>query len=97
MEPRVVFTTYYLDESTDSVFIDFTGKTGGGYGEFELPDHLQTIVYYKKSDAGIYQYIEVVDPEAFVNSPELEDFEVNGYNIRKLILDAYEKESKQSA
>lgn len=96
VEPRVIFTTYYLDECTDSVLIDFTGKTVGSYGTFELPDHLKTIVYYKESDTGVYQYIEVVDPEIFVNSPELEDFEVNGFNVRNLILDAYENESKYS-
>lgn len=97
MEPKVTFTTYYLNDDIDSAFIEFSKREPGVYGDFEIPDEIMTMVYYKKGVSVEYQYIEVVDPQVFVNSPELENFEVNGYNVRKLILDAYEQESKQSA
>lgn len=97
MEPKVTFTTYYLNDDIDSAFIEFSKREPGVYGDFEIPDDIMTMVYYKKGVSVEYQYIEVVDPQVFVNSPELENFEVNGYNVRKLILDAYEQESKQSA
>lgn len=38
-----------------------------------------------------YQYIEVVAPEVFINASEFVDFEVNGFNIRTLIVEAYAK------
>ncbi|MBG9367708.1 hypothetical protein [Streptococcus sp. NLN64] len=91
MVPKVTFTSYYLDENIGSAFIEFSKREPGLYGEFDIPEDIKTIVYYKEARDGTYQYIEVVAPEVFINAPELVDFEVNGFNIRTLIVEAYAK------
>lgn len=96
MMPTISFLKWYEDETIDTVFIEFSGVRGGYCGYFDLPDDIRTEIFYcNQSDDGDEtkdcNYIEVVNPEPFLNSDFAETFEVNGYNVKKLILDAYQQ------
>ena len=41
---------------------------------------------------GLYNYVELVNPAPFLNSKFADNYELNGYNIKQLILDAYAKQ-----
>ncbi|MCR4258753.1 hypothetical protein VMHJH2_09495 [Streptococcus uberis] len=92
MTPKIEFGKWYEDEAIDSVFIDFTGISGGYGGYDDIPDDIKTMVfrtYQKKSGEGLVNYAEVINPEPFLNSEFADTYEINGYNVKKLIIDAY--------
>lgn len=92
MTPRVGFRKWYEDETYDSVFIDFTGVSGGFCGYEDIPESIKTGIFTAQVNFdgdGPYNYAEVINPEPFLNSDFSDTYELNGYNIKKLILDAY--------
>lgn len=91
MTPKIEFGKWYEDESIDSVFIDFTGIPGGFGGYDDIPEDIKTMVFttnQEKSGDGIINYAEVINPEPFLNSEFADTYEINGYNVKKLIVDA---------
>lgn len=57
----------------------------------ELPKGVLAILFteWTKPSGGEICSIQVVNPEAFLRAPELDDIEVNGYNVKELIREAY--------
>lgn len=87
-------TEYELDETVPEIDIDFPNRIGPTYrGEIELPDGVQSILFteWTKFSGGEICSLLVVDPEAFLKAPELDDIEVNGYNVKELIRLAYRR------
>lgn len=87
-------TEYELDENVPAIDIDFPNWNGGGYrDELEIPGDSLSIVFleWTEYDGGEICSIQVVDPEAFLKAPELDDIEVNGYNVKELIRGAYRR------
>ncbi|MDE6376330.1 MAG: hypothetical protein K2L20_04105 [Ligilactobacillus sp.] len=87
-------TEYELDETVPEIAIDFPNRIGPTYrGEIELPDGVQSILFteWTEFSGGEICSLLVVDPEAFLKAPELDDIEVNGYNVKELIRVAYRR------
>lgn len=95
MIPKVVFDKWYLNPDIDSIFIDFTGKSGGeGYSYLELPEDIDTDIegYPQTENKDYWNYIEIINPKPLLESDFIETLVINGYKIKDLILEAYEKE-----
>lgn len=87
-------TEYELDENVPAIDIDFPNRIGPTYrGEIELPDGVQSILFteWTKFSGGDICSIQVVNPDGFLKAPELDDIEVNGYNVKELIMAAYRR------
>lgn len=95
MTPKINFGKWYEDEEIDSIFIDFTGISGGYCGYEDIPDDIRTMIFTAQQGdgEGPYNYVEVINPEPFLNSKFADSYELNGYNIKQLILDAYNKQN----
>lgn len=95
MTPKIDFGKWYEDEEIDSIFIDFTGISGGYCGYEDIPDDIRTMIFTAQQGdgEGSYNYVEVINPEPFLNSKFADSYELNGYNIKQLILDAYNKQN----
>ena len=95
MTPKIDFGKWYEDEEIDSIFIDFTGISGGYCGYEDIPDDIRTMIFTAQQGdgEGPYNYAEVINPEPFLNSKFADSYELNGYNIKQLILDAYNKQN----
>lgn len=92
MIPKVKFRKWYEDETIDSVFIDFTGISGGFGGYEDIPEDIKTGIFTTNQnfeEDGLVNYAEVINPEPFLNSEFADTYEINGYNVKKLIIDAY--------
>lgn len=71
MTPKVEFGKWYEDEDIDSVFIDFTGISGGFGGYDDIPGDIKTMIFtsnQKRDEDGLVNYAEVINPEPFLNS-----------------------------
>lgn len=89
---RFSLTEYELDENVPEIDIDFPNRIGPTYrGEIELPKGVLAILFteWTKPSGGEICSIQVIDPEAFLRAPKLDDVEVNGYNVKELIREAY--------
>lgn len=95
MIPKVIFDEWYLNPDIDSIFIDFTGKSGGeAYSYLELPEDIDTDIegYPQTENEDYWNYIEIINPKPLLESSFIETLVINGYKIKDLILEAYEKE-----
>lgn len=95
MTPKIEFGKWYEDEEIDSIFIVFTGDSGGYCGYEDVPEDIKTMIFTAQQGdgEGRYNYVEVINPEPFLNSKFADSYELNGYNIKQLILDAYNKQN----
>lgn len=87
-------TEYELDETIPEIDIDFPNRIGPTYrGEIELPGKTGTglLTEWTEFSGGEICSLLVVDPEAFLKAPELDNIEVNGYNVKELIMAAYRR------
>lgn len=96
MIPKIDFGKWYEDEEIDSIFIDFTGIRGGYCGYEDTPDDIKTMIFtaQKGDGEGSYNYVEIINPEPFLNSKFADNYELNGYNIKQLILNALRKKQR---
>ena len=85
MMPTIRKSTYELDPTIDSLFIDFTNDTGGFFGEYEIPEDIPCMIQRLIGDSGEDNWIEIINPEEFMTNHYFDDFTVNQYNIKKLI------------
>lgn len=87
-------TEYELDETVPEIDIDFPNRIGPTYrGGIELTKGIQSVLFaeWTEFSGGEICSVQVADPEAFLKAPELDDFEVDGYNVKELIMVAYRR------
>lgn len=85
MKPMVYLTEYELDSTIDVLNIDLKYPTGGYTNELELPDDVFAVCRYQVEDNGALNRIEIINPTVFIESPETDDVEIQGYNVKQLI------------
>ncbi|AMB94262.1 hypothetical protein ACWOE5_04290 [Aerococcus sanguinicola] len=83
--PTIYKSTYELDPSIGSLFIEFTNNTSGEFGEYEIPEDTPCMIQRLIGDSGEDNWIEIINPEEFLTNPFFDDFTVNQYNIKQLI------------
>ena len=81
----VYLTEYELDSTIDVLNIDLKYPTGGYTNELELPDDVFAVCRYQVEDNGALNRIEIINPTVFIESPETDDVEIQGYNVKQLI------------
>lgn len=92
MTPKVTFSEYDMDPTIPTAFIKF-GKYGFGYfSEYDVPEEIMCIIRKTETEDGKINWIEIINPEEFMKNDYFDEFEVQGYNIKKLIGDSYKKE-----
>lgn len=99
MKITMQMTGYELDENVDNLIIDFGFKVNEstGYGEFPYLKSSNTLVrYHKGVKTGTYYDVDIVEPQSFMEDSRYDDFEVNGYNIKKLIREFSKGELNQT-
>jgi len=60
--------------------------------EIELPDNVSGVVYTQCDDDDNIGRVTVSYIDEFVNSKYTDKINVNGYNLKKLVLDAYKSQ-----
>lgn len=84
----IYLTSYYLDETIDSLIIDFDGTNSGLVDEIEIPENVASMIYIKEKGNKI-TWCEIVNPKEFLESPNTNDVEINGLNLKKIIKEEY--------
>lgn len=85
MKPVVYLTEYELDSTIDVLNIDLKYPTGGYTNELELPGDVFAVCRYQVEDNGALNRIEIINPTAFIESPETDNVEIQGCNVKQLI------------
>ena len=87
MIPTMRLTDYELDYSIDVLDVILEYPTGGYTDEIELPDGIHAVCRYQVDKNDILNRIEIINPTAFIKSPETDNVEIQGYNVKQLISD----------
>ena len=85
MKPMIYLTEYELDSTIDVLNIDLKYPTGGYTNELELPYDVFAVCRYQVEDNGALNRIEIINPTAFIESPETDNIEIQGCNVKQLI------------
>ena len=81
----IYLTEYELDSTIDVLNIDLKYPTGGYTNELELPDDVFAVCRYQVEDNGALNRIEIINPTSFIKSPETDNVEIQGCNVKQLI------------
>ena len=96
--PRMYLTTSEIHPEIPALCIDFGMYPKAHYvGEVAFPDDLPIQIYTQEDDDGNIGNILVDYPDKFLKYDEVNDLEINGYNIKQLVAKGVEKYVKDLA
>lgn len=88
---EIKLLSYEFDDSIDDLFIYFGKKPVGktNYREIDIPEGMGTMVREKRDSLNNTIYVDIVNPQIFLEEPYFDDFEVSGVNLKTEILNHY--------
>ena len=96
--PRMYLTTSEIFEEIPALWIDFGAYPEAHYvGEISFPDNLPIQIYTKEDKDGNIDSISVDYPDNFLKCDEVDNLEINGYNIKQLVAKGVKEYAKELA